>query len=94
MTGDCKEQVVVERWELGKCIAELLRCRLSHHVEAGVVLLEISCQRGLQLLWEYLGRKLAQPCLKHAANGVRIVELLFRKQVHVEFCIGQRMVLC
>jgi len=74
---DGKEQVVVERRELRKRITELLRCGLSHHVEAGIVPLEISCQCVLQFLWEDLGWELAKPCFEHAANGVWVIELLF-----------------
>jgi hypothetical protein len=89
MARDGKEQVVIERRELGKGIAELLRCRLSHNHEVRIVLPEFNCQRGLQFVGDDLGWELAQPSLEHAADGVRVVKLLFGKQVHVEFCICQ-----
>lgn len=87
MAGDCEEQVVVEWRKLGESVAELLGCRLTHDIEVRVLFLKLRAQSVLQVLRENLRRELAQPSLEHAADGVRIVQLLLREQVDVKLCI-------
>jgi len=87
VAGDSKEEVVVERRKLREGVAKFLGCRLAYHIEFRVVVLELDAQCVLYVLRYYLSRKLAQPGLEHAANGVRIIQLLFREQVDVKLCI-------
>ena len=86
VTGDGEEQVVVERWELGESVAELLGCGLAHHIEVRVLLLKLGAQSVLQVLRKDLCRKFAKPGLEHAANGVWVVEFLLGEQVDVKLC--------